>query len=117
MSDAINQRTPSSCESTRRASSWVSTVGNLAGRLARSTSSSQGQLHIQHVLVQVQQRRQGLVLGRRGHIKVARQVGQKQRHFLGTHVAGMALVVEKYEPLDSANVDLLGAKAVSAPTQ
>lgn len=75
------------------------------------------QLDLQNLLVQKQQCGQRLVLRRRRHLAVHRQVREERLDLGGRHVSGMALVVKQDESPYPEQVLLLGAIAVMQRAQ
>ena len=71
----------------------------------------------QHLLVEEEQRAQGLVLRRRGHVALDGQRAEEPGDLGGTHPGRMPLVVEQDEAPDPADVGLLGAQAAVSRAQ
>jgi hypothetical protein len=67
---------------------------------------------LQHLLVQKQQRRLGLVLRRSRHRALDRQMTQKRRHLDRIHVEGMAFFMEQNEAPNPLHIGILGPNAV-----
>ncbi len=70
--------------------------------------SMDGQVHVlpQHLAVEEEERAEGLVLRGGGDPLLHSQMRQKGIHFLGAHLAGVALAVEHDEALDPVGVAL-----------
>ena len=69
------------------------------------------QLEIQHAAVQEEQRRERLVLSRRGDVAIRGQMGKEAANLPGSHVPRVALAVVENEPSHPANIGLLGPQA------
>lgn len=76
-----------------------------------------GQIHTEHLFVQIQKRRLGLVLGRRRNLPVHRQVRQKFLHLSTAHILRVALAVKQDKTPRPIHIGRLGANAVVARTQ
>ena len=91
------------------------------GRQAFGLRGAQGvngaiQVLVQHFTVEKQERTEGLVLGRSGHVLLHSQVGEKGFDFGAAHFVGMALVMEQDEAGDPPDVGLFGADGVVLET-
>jgi hypothetical protein len=79
-----------------------------------------GQVLVQDVAVEEQERAQRLVLGGGGNLALDGEGAEEARDLGGAHLGGMALVVDEDAPADPSDVSLLGAatavaKAVGLP--
>src|SRR2546426_2533496 len=76
-----------------------------ANRTLRSHQRRQAaNRHLQHVAIQEQDRRKGLVLRRRADVRVDREIRQKPRDVPGTELARMASATRPDEPLHPLDV-------------
>ena len=66
---------------------------------------------LQHLPIQELQRRQRLILCRRGHVPLACQVGQKVPHLHPAERCGMAQAVPPYIAHDPLHIGLRGTRA------
>jgi hypothetical protein len=70
----------------------------------------------QHLLIEKQERGQGLVLRCRSDVALRRQIVQKRGHFRGAHFRRMPLASEINEAFDPVNAGLLGTAAIVLAT-
>jgi len=70
------------------------------------------ELSAQDLLIEKQQRRERLVLGRRTHFGFGRQIRKVGADLRLAHSLGMAFVVKQDEPANPASVGLLRSRAV-----
>ena len=96
---------------TARTSSRLSTTGRRAGRLARTTSSSQGRSCVEHLTVEEEERAERLVLRGGGDVVLHGERAEEFRDFRPAHARRVALVVEEDEAADPSDVGLLGTPA------
>jgi hypothetical protein len=75
-----------------------------------------GQLDMQHIAVQKQQRGLGLILGGRCDLSFHRQIAQEALNFIGSHILGVALVVEQDETTCPFDISFLSADTVVTHT-
>jgi hypothetical protein len=113
---ATSQYVPESPASTRPISKPESTTGSFAVRDARGNTVNIAQRLLQYALVQEHQRIQRLILGRRGHIAVYRQVSQESTDLRRSHIARGPITVKANKPPHPVRVDLLCPYAVMANT-
>jgi hypothetical protein len=85
--------------------------GEPRGALRAHDDVQPRQIDLQHLLVEEQEGAQGLVLGRGSDLPIDRDRGEELRDVRGTHLGGVALVVEDDEAPDPGDVRLLGAAA------
>lgn len=71
-----------------------------------------GQVDLQHLFVQIQQRRLGVVLRGGLHLPVYRQMAQEGLYLRRAHVLRVALAIEQDEAAHPVHVGLLGTDAV-----
>ena len=70
------------------------------------------QIHPEHFLVEKQQRRLRLILGRRRHVALGSEMRQKRFDFRRPHVARMPLAVPEHEASRPVDISLLGADRI-----
>ena len=75
------------------------------------------QFPIEDVLVEKEQSREGLVLGRSGDITIDRKMAQKCRDVFFVELTRVTFAVKKNETADPIDVGLLGANAVTLDAQ
>ena len=71
-----------------------------------------GQVHCQHLLVQIQQRRLGLILCGRRNLPIDRQMAQKRFHLGRPHVLRVALAMKENKTPCPVDISLFRANAV-----
>jgi hypothetical protein len=82
------------------------------GPLCAFQSVEPGQGHGQRLLVQKQQCRERLILGRRGHVPLAREMVQEGGHLRRAEVLRVTFPGKKDKSLDPVDIRLLGPVAV-----
>ena len=102
---------PSNSAKIARTSSTESTTGSRLGRFARSRVDI-GQLDLQNLLVEKQNRRKRLRLRAGRHVPLDRQMREKLFDLAGVHLAQVALAVKQDEPLDPVDIRFFGALGV-----
>ena len=107
----MSRGVPSMWWMTARTSSRLSTTGSRAGRLARTTSSSQGSSWSSTSPVEEEERAERLVLRGGGDVVLHGERAEEFRHFRPAHARRVALVVEQDEAADPSDVGLLGPPA------
>ena len=86
--------------------------GEVIGPLRALETFERGDLHLEDLAVQEDQRAEGLVLSRSGGVPPNRQVVEKRSDLGGAHLARVTPVVEADELTNPAEVGLLGARRV-----
>jgi len=67
---------------------------------------------MQHIAVQEQQRRLGLILGGRRDFSLHRQITQKALNIVCPHILGVTFIVEKNETTGPIQIGLFGADTI-----
>ncbi len=85
--------------------------GHLLGPAGPLELAKLGQLELEHLAIEEEQRVQGYILGRGRDLALEGQVSEVGADLLGAHLARVALAVEEDKAPDRANIRLLGSVA------
>ena len=96
-----------------QASAGLKTTGSLAGRPDAFDPGDVIEFAVEHLLIKEEQRTEGLVLSRRGDVKIDVQVAEESGDLFFAHLLRVTFIVEEDEPANPINIGLFGADAVA----